>query len=77
MVSHADAEASGNPPQGERDEEGLPGEEEECDYGSDVEGDEEEGRDPDDGLGEGSVARECLQCSHTKALAIKCARGER
>jgi hypothetical protein len=70
VVSHADAESAGDPPEREGDEEGFPGEEEQGDDGADVEGDEEEGCDPDDGLREGSVAREWLRCSHTKASLI-------
>ena len=57
VVSHADADASGDPPQHHRDEEGLPGEKEERSDRANVKGDHEDGRDPDDRLGEGSIVQ--------------------
>ena len=55
VVSHSDAEASGDPPKEDRNEERFPGEEEERSYRSNMKGDHKEGCYPDDGLRKRSV----------------------
>jgi hypothetical protein len=46
VIAHADAQASGNPPEKDGDEESLPGKEKERDDGSDVKQAHESGSDP-------------------------------
>ena len=64
MVAHADAEASGDPPEKHGDEEGLPMEHEERGDGADVERNHDQEREPDDGLREGAVVSERSRRGH-------------
>ena len=56
VVAHADAEASGDPPEKHGDEERLPMKHEERSDSTGMERNHDEEGDPDDGLGKGSVA---------------------
>jgi hypothetical protein len=58
MVAHADAEASGDPPEDHGNEEGLPTEHEERGDGAEMERNHDEKRQPDDGLSEGAIGSE-------------------
>ena len=58
VIAHADAEASGDPPEEDGDEERLPMKHEECGDGADVEDDEDGDGEPDYRLREGTIVAE-------------------
>jgi len=58
MVAHADAEASGDPPEDDSDEEGSPAKHEERSDRADMEREHDEKRYPDDGFSESAIVSE-------------------
>ena len=64
MVAHADAEASGNPPEKHGNEEGFPTEHEERGDGAEMERDHDEEGQPDDGLREGAIGSKEVRLLH-------------
>ncbi len=64
MVAHADAEASGEPPEDHGDEEGFPTEHEERGDGAEMERDHDEEGQPDDRLREGAIGSKEVRLLH-------------
>jgi hypothetical protein len=76
MVAHADAEASGDPPQEHGDKEGLPMEHEERGNGAEMERNHDEKRQPNYRLSKGSIVSEKLRPLHDLDWTIKCPRSD-
>ena len=55
VIAHADAEAAGNPPHDDGEDQGLPGEKEEGAEGAEMQADHDGGHAPVDGLVKGAV----------------------